>query len=492
VRRHRVGVSPPVELASRERLFGALAAVLPVEFVSDASAIDAAIRFDGREAGVPCLSFRPQRSGGGPATVSFGTSTVLDARLRGRTLEDAQAGGVEAAAEGEVLAACGRTPVWTVNDGVQSVSLAPPEPAAGERLRDLLRPGRFLSLLPLLHFLREVTAESAWTPPPLRACFLFDDPNLHRPTYGYVRFAELAHDAAVHGYHAAMATIPLDTVFASRDAVRVFRNAPERLSLLVHGNDHVKRELGRLDDDAGAEAVVAQALRRVRRFERRYGVRVSRVMAPPHGACSPTAMRALARLGFDALCMSDAYQGRERPLLSGWEPGELVSGGLPLLSRYHLGQPREDLVFRGLLDQPVVLYGHHEDLAHGLGPLHEAADQLRRLGDIAWMSTEEIAATQFSSRREGEILRIRAYSRRLRVTVPEGVEQLVVEVPEGAALEPGGPLPVAPGSTVTIALAGPPALEADAVLPPPRRIAPVARRVLTEGRDRLRPVLRRG
>jgi hypothetical protein len=67
-----------------------------------------------------------------------------------------------------------------------------------------------------------------------------------------------------------------------------------------------------------------------------------------------------------------------------------------------------------------------------------------------------------------------------------------VEVPEGAALEPGGPLPVAPGSTVTIALAGPPALEADAVLPPPRRIAPVARRVLTEGRDRLRPVLRRG
>jgi hypothetical protein len=489
VRRHRVGVFPPAELASRERLFGALAAVLPVEFVPDASEIEAAIHFDGqRTPGVPCLSIVAQRAGG-PASVSFGTSTLLDARLRGRTLDDAEAGGA-AAADGEVLAACGRTPVWTVSGSVQSVSLAPPEPAPGERLRDFLRPGRFLSLLPLLHFLREVTAESVWTPPPLRACFLFDDPNLHRPAYGYVHFAELARDAAAHGYHVAMATIPLDTVFASRNAVRVFRAAPEQLSLLVHGNDHVKRELGRLDDDTEADAVVAQALRRIRRFEQRHGVRVGRVMAPPHGACSPPAMRALARLGFDALCMSDAYQGRERPLLAGWEPGEFVTGGLPLISRYHLGQSREDLVFRGLLDQPVVLYGHHEDLADGLGALHEAADQLRRLGDVAWMSTEEIAATQFSSRREGTVLRIRAYARRLHVEVPEGVEQIVVELPEDASVEAGEPLTVVPGQAVTIALGGSP-LDPDAVASPPRRITPVARRVLTEGRDRLRPVLRR-
>jgi hypothetical protein len=232
---------------------------------------------------------------------------------------------------------------------------------------------------------------------------------------------------------------------------------------------------------------VAQALRRVRRFETRTGLRVSRVMAPPHGVCSTAAMHALARLGFDALCISDAYKGANRPLLAGWEPGELLPGGVPLVPRYHLGQPRADLVFRGLLNQPVVLYGHHEDLAGGLEPLHRAADELRELGDVAWMSMEQIAATQFVSRQEGSSLHVRAYARRLSVRVPEGVERLHVEL---AGTSERFETACAPGTFARVEIPVGSPLQADSVAAPRRSLRPLVRRLATEGRDRLRPVLR--
>ena len=79
-------------------------------------------------------------------------------------------------------------------------------------MRDLLRPGRFLELLPLAHFLQMVTDA---VPTELRACFVIDDPNLHALRYGHISYPALAQHAEEHGYHAAMAMIPLDAWFAS-------------------------------------------------------------------------------------------------------------------------------------------------------------------------------------------------------------------------------------------------------------------------------------
>src|SRR6202021_198022 len=103
----------------------------------------------------------------------------------------------------------------------------------------------------------------------------------------------------------------------------------------------------------------------------------ARVVAAPHGVCAEGGLRAMFRTGFQAACISRPYPWRDGlPALSplaGWHPAELVAGGLPAAPRQALSAPREDLVFRALLGQALILHGHHGDFADGLEPLAQAA-----------------------------------------------------------------------------------------------------------------------
>ena len=204
-----------------------------------------------------------------------------------------------------------------------------------------------MGLLPLLHFLRQLLADEGWKLPAPRAAFVIDDPNLHWPSYGFLKYPQLAEHASRHGYHLAFATVPLDGWRVDARAVATMREHPAALSLLIHGNDHVARELAGLDSDRQAEAAMAQALRRIAALERASGLSVARVMAPPHGVCSEAALRAMFRLGFEAACISRPYPWRDglpAPTpLAGWHPAELVAGGIPVAPRQALSAPREDL-----------------------------------------------------------------------------------------------------------------------------------------------------
>ena len=129
-------------------------------------------------------------------------------------------------------------------------------------------------------------------------------------------------------------------------------------------------------DRGPALAMVAQALRRVERFERRSGLRVDRIMMPPHGLCSRHVTAALGALRFDGLCAIHPLPWTDRPPsdppLAGWEPAQFVAG-CPVVPRIPLSSSAADIALTALLDQPLVLYGHHEDVAEGLEPLAEAA-----------------------------------------------------------------------------------------------------------------------
>ena len=196
----------------------------------------------------------------------------------------------------------------------------------GARLCDRLTSGRFAALLPLVEFLRSVSAPSQFSSPRLRAAFVIDDPNLHASSYGYLRFDETRRAAREHGFHVAFATVPLDSWLARRSAAAWFKGS--ELSLLVHGNDHIRRELAHDTTPARAVARLAQAQRRIARLERRSRVGVSRVMAPPHGACSRLTMATLPRVGFEALCISRPYPWLDEP-----PPDEPLVGSAPSGSR---------------------------------------------------------------------------------------------------------------------------------------------------------------
>lgn len=531
-----VGVTPAQQLESRPRLFAALEAALPVRFEArEAGAhrgLDALLVL-GDEGGpavtlpadLPTLTLAvPEPPAPGKARDnSHADLEALDPRLRGATLPDERIevalGQAEAeiTAEGaKVVASCGGTPTWARRGANETALLIPAELAPREALRERLCDRRSAALLPLLHFLRDRTEAIRWRAPATRASLLFDDPNLHWPSYGFVKLGELGAHARAHDYHVALATVPLDAWFAHPAALRALRESDGAISLLVHGNDHDGGELGRVASEADAVSLAAQARRRVEAFGRRTGVTVDRVMVPPHEACSQATLSGLRRCGFEAITMTRPYpwvefephswlaRPEETGALVGWGPAEFVEG-VPVLLRHPIaGRSKAELTLRAFLDQPLILYGHHEDALGGPEALLEAVEEVNRLGPTQWGSLSEIAATSFETRRDGSRLAVRLLTRKAQIEIPAEIEELTVELPEvgiepdqqtlriaGEEIHPGEPLAIEPGNTVEITLSPVDAIDPAAVPAPRRRPLAVARRLASEGRDRLRPLAAR-
>jgi hypothetical protein len=525
--RRDVAIVPAAARGDLRELLRALEEAFPVRFV-DAPGRDvrAVVVLPGgmrpRHSGVPCLVYAGagEEAPGARFDVRMSRFAGLHRALRGQVLTErgrrAPAALPVDGAAGVLAFAAGR-PAWVRDaDGTEIASCAPVELEPGEFLRDRLTAGRFWALLPLVELLRRVCAGRSRAP--VRACFVLDDPNVRFSSYGYVSYPALARDAREHGYHVAVATIPLDLLLPGRRAAAVFRDNPGQLSLVVHGNDHVHRELVRSRGPQGADRLAGAALARVGRFERRAGVRVERVMCPPHGACSAETLAALFRQGFLGLAASrpfpwDGFAGHGEWRLGGWLPAQLAGGGLPVIPRYPLSWSMDDLVFRALLGVPIVLYGHQSDLREGLEPLRAAAGRVATLGDVEWTSLAAIARGNAVVREgDGEAtVTVTVYSRDVRLPRPAG-ERVRVEIPR--RFGEAGPVhvtvdgqvkPVDPetdgGASVTFTPNGRGDLRIriDPTQPPaPATLAdwrprawPLARRAMTETRDRALPLVRR-
>ncbi len=489
-------------------------------------ALDAAILLPGRAGSearpaLPQLIAVYEEEAVAPARgrVEFSRAEAVDSRIRGRSLDEERAGAVAVPATpaNSLLASRAHEPLWTVDlterTPSYSAPMAPEELRRDEPLRDRLRPGRFLALLPLVHFLREIGGAERWTQPPLRAAIVLDDPNLHWPSYGFVRFDGLADAAEESRFHVAIAMVPFDGWFAHPRVVRLFREKSTALSLVMHGNNHEKRELAQPLVDAERSALIAQAVRRVAAFEQRTGIPVARVMTPPHGACGEAMMQTMARSGIEALCISNPRPWLESPPadhpLLAWAPADFV-GGLPLLPRYRLDRPCDDLVFRAFLDQPLILYGHHGDLAAGVEALSSAAREINSFGDVRWCSPSSIARSNVALRSRGDVLEAQLFARRVSLEVPAGIREIVAGPAadeqfegdflllrdESAALSapvygrPFEPLPVSGPTRVELTLASLSAIDVSLVPAPRRRLWPAVRRIAVETRDRLVPLTR--
>lgn len=513
-----VAVRPGSALSARPRLFAALAEAFGIRFRAwgdNSGPPDAVLVFgpvpptELGSLGVPVLAVLDEAPGRAE-DVRVLNRPAVDRRLRAIVLEGERLGPPleDLDERAEVLSLAGSGPVWTCSRGptpVHRLRVDLPELAPTEVLLEALSPRRALALVAVVHFLRALTPQERT--PPVRAAFVFDDPNLRWRSYGFIDYRRLVDHAESHGYHAAMAMIPLDAGRPSPAALALFRQRPDRLSLVFHGNNHVKREL-MAPDETSAMALAAQALRRIGRFEQRSGLRVDRVMTAPHGMCSPSVARALGAVGFDALCAIHPLPWAEQPprdrLLTGWEPAEFADG-CAVIPRFTLDWTVAEIALRAFLGHPLVVYGHHQDVALGLEPLEEAAARINRLGDVEWTSLGHIALGNHALRMSGDTALVRPFAGRLQVTLPERARALALEPPRGAGLDllgwvsaAGGP--VVPfgvavervgGCTYDLGLRVTGSVDPLMVASPAWRPWPVLRRAATEARDRALPLRRR-
>jgi hypothetical protein len=459
-----IAVSPPEALKQRSRLFDSIGRLAGVRFSPYAAAdLESAVGLIAWDtdhdpvcaACVPVLrivdpdDFAPLGSDGRTipgASVHLASNSFLARPLRGRSLEDSDAAstaGLAPSSHQEILAKMsdGRV-VWartpTATGIVESLALDIPEIPLEGNLRSRLQPGRFLGALVLGHFARACAqrTSSTWSLPQTRACIIIDDPNLRGLRYGYLDLPRMVSDAEQRGYHVTCATVPLDARCADARVAELFRRNPGVISLMVHGNNHLSRELAGLRDQDQADAQLAQAYRRVERLETSAGVTVGRLVAPPHGVCSEEAARAMLRCGFEAATINRPFPWRRQPAgdrpLAGCLPADLVAGGLPIISRLPFAAGMDDLILRAWLGMPLVLYGHHADGRHDFRRFHQACELVEDLGGARWMSIRDIARSNVSSRAVGSELEVRVWSRLAVVDVPEDISTLrCLALPEG-------------------------------------------------------------
>lgn len=532
-----VGVVPAAAFERRRRLFAALERIFAARFEPRAAAelrgLAAVVAFgDERElderlqsSGLPTFvapSSRPSVSVGKRRTVEFSRCSRLDERLRGRVIGDSDRD-VKTALEAEGFSELAHRDahlLWQTRDGparFDRVACSVVDLAPGESLRDHLRSGDVFGLLPLFDFLRAVTGYSAWSRVPTRATFLIDDPNLHWRTYGYVRFQELAEAASAHGYHVTFATVPLDSWFAWPSVARLFRANDPSLSLAAHGVYHLHEELAAPEELDDAVRALWGAAARLDRFERRFGVPVGRVMIPPHGWSTLAVHAALLATRFEALCEAprwwwdwpDADQSS-----AGVEVADVSPAGLPVIWRSPLasGDILDDALISVYLDQPIVWYGHHDDLADGYEVLAELAGWLRGLGRTEWLPLARVSRTnaRISVDEADANVRVRIFSRVCELPLSEGAERVVVEalgpLPTGSFILCGGreaavvergagwisePVSVRDLDSLEIVAPGPGTVAPSLQTVPAAPLKAVARRAVAEARDRVHPVVRR-
>jgi hypothetical protein len=529
-----IGVVPGSERRLRARLFDALELAYPVRFEPGENAADtrfAGIVAFGEAGAAPAADDRAmphlvyageERAAGAGRPLRLGEDETLAQPLRRAQLTERHGAGASVtpvAAGDTVLATLDGSPAWVQTPGGrQTVALAPAELAPGEALRNRLKPGRCLAMVALAQFIRAVAADRLWQLPPLRAAFVIDDPNLRGPGYGCLDYDQLLASARGHGYHVSMAMVPLDARRGGDHpgAVELFRAGAAHLSLCIHGNNHDGPELGRPRSETEARPVVAQAVQRMRSFERRTGIPVDRVMVAPHERMSEGTVAALRTYGFDAFSGAQPYpwiadspdlDWLTRPAdagpLPGWGSAELMPGGFPLLMRMDFGHSREELVIRAFLGQPAIVYGHHDVFRHGTEVLESFAADINRLGAARWSSLAGIATAAVELRHRAASLDVRMLGRRVAVDVPPGTTDVhiragAVALSERHSLrardESGAETVLGVSPDVTLPISTPGRLELaldtmlspDSVPAPPRRLRPVARRVVTRWRDRPR------
>lgn len=419
------------------------------------------------EFSVPSLTVPPGDRSAGPdelveIEVDFADDPLVPFPFRGRSLRSKVAAGTKILSlrgSEKALASMENGPVWSVSRGGNQThfrsGFALPRISADGCLIEVLSANRFLEMLPLIHWLREICSGTAYEEPPLRACFIFDDPNLHWPCYGFVDYRQIAEYAERENYHVSFATIPLDTWFTHRGTADIFRTHQTRLSLLVHGNNHTRGELAQPYTESERFFLLKQAFHRIERLERQSGLAVSRIMVPPHGACSEEMLAALPICGFEAACISHGSlraHNKSRPWTKalGFLPSELIRG-CPVLPRWGVsGDLKNTILFAAFLKQAIILRGHHQDLKGGPELLDELARFINGLGTVAWLNMTDMARSSYP---------LEAWQ------VDGGNDS--IRMPSSSSVVTSKPL----GAQKTLALPG--------------ASTSFIRRLLTEGRDRL-------
>jgi peptidoglycan/xylan/chitin deacetylase (PgdA/CDA1 family) len=262
----------------------------------------------------------------------------------------------------------------------------------------------FSSVVPLVVFLRSIGSGAHWSGGEVSAALIVDDPALKR-RYGFLQFDRVLASMKRHDYCTTIAFIPWNWRRTDRRTANIFKDNPDRYSLVMHGCDHTANEFG-TTSLAVLNHKLKVARRRIVGHLRRNGLAVSPIMVFPHGAFSSEAAYALKCNNFIA-----AVNTEVNPLGDGvpatrvrelWDVAIMRYASFPIFTRRYMSHGLVNFAFDSLLGKPCLLVAHHEVFKDEGRELTAFVESLNSLaGGVRWRSVEA-AVTRSHLSREGK------------------------------------------------------------------------------------------
>ena len=290
----------------------------------------------------------------------------------------------------------------------------------GDLLKDF-----FPQTAPLLIFIRHACAECCWQNPAPQACLILDDPLLQNH-YGFLDYGKLLASMEQENFSTSIAFIPWNYRRSKSSVVSLFRRAPDRFSLCVHGCDHTGGEFGEVDS-ARLRALARTGLDRMKEHEQLTGLPCDRVMVFPQGCFSSAALPALRACGYLAAINSTPYPADSATPLRLRDLLEVTANGpadFPLFLRRYPND-LESLAFDLFLGKPALIVEHHGYFRSGYAPLANLVRRLRSLEPRLQWSTAAESCSRTSLHRCGQdgTVHVRFFTDLFRLTNTSGVPQ---------------------------------------------------------------------
>lgn len=279
----------------------------------------------------------------------------------------------------------------------------------------------FLRILPILMFLKYSFGDRCWHGSNDYANLTIDDPWLREP-YGYLSFADLCREAKKNSFHVTIGFIPYNYQKSHNDAIEIFQQCQQNLSMALHGNNHDLSEFRfsgnervtdrKASDVQPDEKSILQALYRMDAFKQKTGLSYDRVMIFPRGAFNKESLGLLKKHNFLMTVNStrptnaaDVKNDVDR--LRGIT---LEYGNFAMVRRHGIPDWKNDkpamaetkrwIKMRLFLDLPVLLYTHHDFFKDGADSFNSIAGTINTIQpDVVWTSLGNIAKSMYLQKR---------------------------------------------------------------------------------------------
>jgi len=282
----------------------------------------------------------------------------------------------------------------------------------------------FAAIAAPMMFVHYAGGDKVWHSPGDYANLTIDDLWLREP-YGHVNYKALLQQAQQHNFHATIAFIPWNFDRSQPAIVSLFRTYPNRLSVCIHGNNHIHQEFGPFEEHPLSSQIqdIHQGLARMERFKQLTGIPYDAVMVFPHSVSPQGTLAALKRANFLATANSlnvpsdvAAPSGAEFALRT----ATLHFATFPSLRRYSAENdiPRPQLAIDAFLGNPMLFYVHESFFASGIDAFDRTADMVNQIQpNMRWRSLGEIVQHLYLEKlRDDGNFDIRSYSASIQIT----------------------------------------------------------------------------